>query len=98
MFCLIVVCKVFCRVLCTRGDLFLLYKVTETVANCVQVDFLIHCCCFPMIRLQITIPVTAQLTDILQYVGVFQADSNSCDLDLHGAEGRGRHGSAVSGS
>ena len=79
------------------------YFSTEKVTtNCVQVDFIIHCCCFPMIRLQIAIPVTTQLTRYstgpnLQYEGIFQTDSNSCDLDLHGAGGRVRHRSAVSG-
>ena len=90
MFCLIVIGKVFYCVLCTREIFF-------------SIDFLIHCCCFPMIRLQITIPVATQLTRYstgsnLQYGGVFQADSNSCDLDPRDAEGRVRHGSAFSGS
>ena len=55
-----------------------------------------------MIRLQITIPVTTQLTRYstgpnLQYGGVFQTDSNSFDLDLHGTAGRVRHRSTVPG-
>ena len=68
-----------------------------------QVEFMIHSCRFLTDRIQIRILVATQLTSYstgpnLQYGDVFQTDSNGCDLDLHGAEGRVRHGSAVSGS